>query len=111
MTSDSRELAVQAGDDLSDGLGSTGGGGDDVVVDGTTTTPVLVGRTIDGLLGSGGCVDGGHQALNDAEFVIDNLGERCETVCSAGRVRDLHVTDMTSLSQYQYEDVTYDGIL
>ena len=70
-----RELSVERGDDLSDGLGGTGGGRDDVVVDGTSATPVLVGRTIDGLLGGSGGVDGGHQALDDAEVVVDDLSE------------------------------------
>lgn len=39
----SSELAVQGGDDLSDGLGGSGAGGDDVGSRTTSSTPVLGG--------------------------------------------------------------------
>lgn len=55
-----RELSVQRRDNLADSLGGTGGGRNDVVVHTTTPTPVLMRWTIDGLLGSGGSVDGAH---------------------------------------------------
>ena len=87
-----RELAVEGRNNLSAGLGGTSGGGDDVVADGTTATPVLVGGTIDGLLGGGGGMDGGHQTLNDTEVVVDDLGEGSKTVGCAGRVGDLSLT-------------------
>ena len=86
---DVRELAVERGDDLADGLGSTSGGGDDVVADGSATTPVLVGGTVNGLLGGGGRVDGGHEALNDTELVVDDLGEGSKAVGRAGSVGNL----------------------
>lgn len=85
----SRQLAVQFGDDLADSLGGTSGGGNDVVVDGTSTTPVLAGGTIDGLLGRSGGVDGAHETLDNAELVVDNLGQGSEAVGGARRVRDL----------------------
>ena len=87
--SNARELAVEAGNDLADGLGSTSGRRDDVPVNTTTATPVLHGRSIDGLLGSSGGVDGAHQALNDAVLVVDDFGKGGEAVGRAGRVGDL----------------------
>jgi len=86
--SETSKLAVELGNDLADGLGGTGGGGDDVVVDGATTTPVLVRRAVDGLLGCGRRVDGGHETLNDTKLVVDNLGEGRKAVGRAGRVGD-----------------------
>jgi len=47
-----------------------------------------VGRAVDGLLGGGGGVDGGHQALDDTELVMDDLGERCQAVGCARSVGD-----------------------
>ena len=54
------------------GLGSASGGGDDVASSGTAAAPVLLGGAVNGLLGSGGGVNGGHQALDNAELVVDN---------------------------------------
>ncbi|CAF3491974.1 unnamed protein product [Fusarium graminearum] len=51
------ELAVELRDDLADSLGGTGAGGDDVLGSTTATSPVLGGRTIDGLLDTGGLND------------------------------------------------------
>ena len=47
-----------------------------------------MGRTVDGLLGGGGGVDGGHQTLDDTEIIMDNLGERGQAVGCAGSVGD-----------------------
>lgn len=77
------ELAVELGDNLADSLGGTGGGGDNVLGRSTATTPVLGGRSIDGLLGGGVGVDGGHETLNDTEVVVDDLGERSQAVGGA----------------------------
>jgi len=82
------ELTVELGDDLTDSLGSTGGGGDNVTRGGTATSPVLVGRTVDGLLGGSDGVDSGHQTLNDTEVVVDDLGKGSQTVGGARSVRD-----------------------
>jgi len=82
------KLAVKGRNDLSDSLGGTSGRWDDVVTNRTTTPPVLVGRAIDGLLGGGGGVDSGHQTLNNAEVIVDNLGERGQAVGCAGSVGD-----------------------
>lgn len=77
------ELAVERGDDLADGLGGTGGGGDDVLGSSAATAPVLAGGTVDGLLGGGVGVDGGHETLNDGVLVVDDLGEGSKAVGGA----------------------------
>ncbi len=84
------ELAVEGRNDLTDGLGSTGGGRNDVGRSRSASSPVLsaLAGTIDGELGGGGGVDGGHETLNDAKVVVDDLGERSETVGGAGSVGD-----------------------
>ena len=82
------KLAVQLRDDLADSLGSTSRRGDDVVASGTATTPVLLGGTVDGLLGGGDGVDGGHETLLEAELVVDNLGDGGKAVGGARGVGD-----------------------
>ena len=80
------QLAVQLGDDLADSLGSAGGRRDDVAGSSAAASPVLHGRAVNGLLGSGGGVYGGHQTVFDTENVIQNLGNRGQAVRSAGSV-------------------------
>jgi len=82
------ELAVQLGDDLADGLGGAGAGGDDVLGRGTAAAPVLGRGAVDGLLGGGVRVDSGHEALDDAELVVDDLGEGSQAVGGARGVGD-----------------------
>jgi hypothetical protein len=82
----SGELSVKLRDDLSDGLGGSGGGGDDVGGGGTSSSPVLGGRSVNGLLGGGVGVDSGHESLNDSELVVDDLGERSQAVGGARSV-------------------------
>ena len=82
------ELAVEHRENLADSLCSTRGGRDDVFEDATATAPVLLGRTVNGLLGSGCSMDGGHQAALDAEGVVQNLGNRGEAVGGARSVGD-----------------------
>lgn len=77
------ELAVELRDDLADGLGGTGGRGDDVLRSGAATAPVLAGGTVNGLLGGGVGVDGGHETLNDGVLVVDDLGEGSKAVGGA----------------------------
>src|SRR5690606_34527064 len=69
-------------------LGRAGGGRDDVLEDATAAAPVLVGRAVDGLLGGGGGVHGGHQAALDAPLVVDHLGQRRQAVGGAAGVGD-----------------------
>ena len=84
-----RELAVKTGDDLADGLGSTGRGRNDVPIDGASTTPILVGGTVDSLLRGGRGVNRAHQALDDAEIVVNDLCEGRQAVGRARRIGDL----------------------
>mmetsp|Transcript_20025 Transcript_20025/g.35066 ORF Transcript_20025/g.35066 Transcript_20025/m.35066 type:complete len:228 (-) Transcript_20025:402-1085(-) len=77
------ELAVERGDDLADSFGGAGGRRDDVLARTTATTPVLARGAIDRLLRGGGGVHGGHEALDDAVLVVDDLGERGEAVSGA----------------------------
>lgn len=86
------KLAVEVRNDLSDSLGGTSRRWDDVLGRGTASTPVLSGRTVDGLLGSGVGVDGGHETLNDGVLVVDDLGEGSKAVGGARSVgQDLDV--------------------
>jgi len=82
------QLAVQVGDDLADSLGSTSRRGDDVGAGPTASAPILARRTVDGLLGGGGGVDGGHEGLSDAKVVVDNLGKGGQAVGGARGVGD-----------------------
>jgi hypothetical protein len=66
------QLAVELWDDLAYSLGSTSGGWDDVGSGGASTSPVLVGRSIDGLLGG----TAGKNKVRNATcnpFKYDNL--------------------------------------
>ena len=86
------QLAVKIGNDLADGLGGTRRGGDDVARGRAAAAPMLLGGPVDGLLGRGGRVHGGHQAALDAVGVVNDLGERRQAVGRAGGVGDdLHV--------------------
>jgi len=80
------QLAVQLGDDLANSLGSSGGRGDDVLSGTAAAAPVLVGRAVDGLLGGGDGVNGRHEALDDAEVVVDDLGDGGQAVGGAAGV-------------------------
>lgn len=82
------ELAVELRNDLADSLGGTSAAGNDVLSSGAATTPVLGGGTVNGLLGSSVGVNGGHETLNDAELVVDDLGEGSQAVGGARSVRD-----------------------
>ncbi|GKT57039.1 glyceraldehyde-3-phosphate dehydrogenase, putative [Colletotrichum tofieldiae] len=52
------ELAVELRNDLADSLGGTSAAGNDVLSSGAATTPVLGGRTVDGLLVGAGVLPG-----------------------------------------------------
>ena len=81
-----RELSVERGDDLSDGLGGTSRGRNDVGRGRSATSPVLSRGSIDSLLGGSGSVDGSHETFDETELVVDDLGNRGETVGGAGSV-------------------------
>mmetsp|Transcript_1954 Transcript_1954/g.5401 ORF Transcript_1954/g.5401 Transcript_1954/m.5401 type:complete len:220 (+) Transcript_1954:677-1336(+) len=85
------QLAVEGRNDLADSLGSPGGGRDDVEASAAATAPVLAGRTIDGLLGSSHGVHGGHEALDNAEVLVEDAREGCKAVRRARGVgNDVH---------------------
>src|SRR5699024_2741262 len=79
-------LAVQLGVNLAYRLSSASGGRDDVAGSRTAAAPVLLRRTVNSLLGAGGGVYGGHQALGDAERLVQNLSDRSQAVGGAGSV-------------------------
>ena len=86
------QLALEVGNDQSTSLGSAGGGRNDVAGCRTAAAPVLLGGAVNGLLGTGGGVYGGHQTLHDTKVVIDDLCQRREAVGGAGGVgNDLHI--------------------
>ena len=78
------QLALQLGDDLADGLRGAGGGGDDVVVGAAAETPVLLGVLVHDALRGGGGMNGGHEAFDDAEVVVQDLRHGGEAVGGAG---------------------------
>src|SRR5699024_6149146 len=80
------QLAVQSGDNLAHGLSSASGGGDDVAGSSTAAAPILQRGTVNGLLGSGDRVHGGHQAVLDAEVVVQHLSDGGQAVGGAGSV-------------------------
>ncbi|MPM30687.1 hypothetical protein SDC9_77237 [bioreactor metagenome] len=81
------ELALELRQHQGHGLGGTGLGRDDVEGRGAGATQVLV-RTVLQVLVGGVGVDGRHQALDDAELVVQHLGDRGEAVRGARRVGD-----------------------
>lgn len=83
-----RELSIERGNDLANGLGGTCAGGNDVIVNSTSTAPVFGRWAVNGLLGGGGSMNGAHETFDDAKFVVDNLGEWCKAVSGAGGVGD-----------------------
>ena len=82
------ELALDSGPDLTDGGGSTSGRGDEVGSRSAALTPALLGRAVDDELSGGVRVDSGHEALLNAEGLVDDLDERSEAVGSARGVGD-----------------------
>jgi len=82
------QLAVELRNDLANSLGSSGGGGDDVLASSTSGSPVLSGGSVDSLLGGSDSMDGGHESLHNAEFVVDDLGEGSKAVGGARGVGD-----------------------
>ena len=82
------ELPLHLGVALGDRLGRAGRRGDDVDRGGAAGAPVALHGTVDGELGGGGGVDGGHEALLDAELLVDGLDDRREPVRRARGARD-----------------------
>ena len=80
------QLALELRNDQGAGFGSAGGGGNDIARRRAAAAPVLLGGAVHRLLGAGGGVDRGHQTLDDAEVIVDDLGQRRQTVGGAGGV-------------------------
>ena len=81
------ELALQLGQHQPDRLGGAGRGRHDVQRGGAGAAQIAV-RAVLQVLVLGVGVDGGHQALDDAELVVEHLGQRAEAVRGARRVGD-----------------------
>ena len=81
------QLALGGWQDLTDGLGRTSRAGNNIARGRTATTPVLCRHTIHGLLSGGIGVDSGHQALLDANALLQqHVANWCQAVRSAGGV-------------------------
>ena len=77
------QLALEGGHHQGQGLGRAGGGGDHGHAGGAGTAQVLVG-TVQDALAHGVGVDGGHQAVADAEGIVEDLGHGSQTVGGTG---------------------------
>ena len=86
----SSQFAVEARNHFSDGLGCSSRRRDDVCGGRSTTTPVLVARSVDGLLRGRVRVHGRHQSLDDVVLLVDDFGQRRQTVGRARRVAESH---------------------
>ena len=98
------QLAVELGDDEADRLGGAGRGRHEVDRGGAGAAQVLVRRVLEVLIGRVG-VDRRHQALLDADQVVEDLGDRREAVRRARRVGDdVVVLGVVDLVEVDAED-------
>ena len=88
--SHSSQFSVEAGNNFSHGLGGSSGRRDDVSAGRSTTAPVLVARPVDRLLCGRVRVHGRHQTLDDVVLLVDDFGQRRQTVGRARRVAARH---------------------
>ena len=95
--SHSSQFSVEARNDFSNGLGGSSRRRDDVGGGCSTTTPVLVARSVDGLLCGRVWVDGRHQTLDDVVLLVDDFGQRRQAV---GRARRVAVQYNDNASRY-----------
>ena len=86
---DTGQLAVELGDYLAHSLGSASRAGDDVAASGTTAAPILCTGDVNGALGSGYRVNGGHQTALNTEAVVQDLGDGSQAVGGAAGVATL----------------------
>lgn len=69
----------------------------------TSITPLLSGWAVNGLLGGGNGVDGGHETFDDAKVVMDNLGQWSQAVGGArGVAKNRKISTLTSNKQNKY---------
>ena len=97
------ELAVHLGDDEPEGLGGAGGARNHGESSGTGAAEVLVGGVEDDLI-VGVAVDRGHDAVDDAEGVVEDLDDGREAVGGAGGVGDDVVLGRVVLGVVDAED-------
>ena len=95
------QLPLELRHDEAEGLGGARGGGDEVAGGRTRPAVVLV-RPVEQLLIARIGVHGGHQAVADAQTLVQHLGDRREAIRGAGGVRDdvvrLGVVDVVKLT-------------
>lgn len=88
----SGQLALELRDNLADCFCSAGAGGDDIAVNTAAKTPILLGEAVNNFLSCSIGMDGGHEAFDYAEVVVEDLCKRCKAVGGAGCVgNDLYV--------------------
>mmetsp|Transcript_15783 Transcript_15783/g.34260 ORF Transcript_15783/g.34260 Transcript_15783/m.34260 type:complete len:348 (-) Transcript_15783:75-1118(-) len=98
------ELAVEGREHLAHSLGGTGGRRNDVLASAAAAAPVLARRSVDGLLGGGRRVHGGHETLDNLVLLVDNLGERCKAVGGArGIGQDIDVLGVRCVVHRHHE--------
>ena len=84
------QLAVHGRDHLADGLGGASRGRNNVLGSAAASAPVLAtaGGAIHSELGGRHGMHRGHQALDNAELLMHNLGQGSQAIGGAGRVGD-----------------------
>ena len=85
---DTGQFAVDGGDNKPDRFRGAGRRRDDIDGSGAAAIDVLIGLVERDLVVREG-VDRGHEAFDDAEAVVEDLGDRREAVGRAGRVGDV----------------------
>lgn len=92
------EFTLDTRIDASDGLSGTSGGRNDVQGSGSSFSQLLLAGSVDGELGSGVGVDGGHEALDNSKVLVDDLNQRSEAVGGARSVgEDIDVRSVSLL--------------
>ena len=101
------QLAVQFGDNQADSLGSAGGVRNDVLSTSTSAAQVaLTLRAVQDHLVAGVSMNGGHDAGNDRESLVQGVGHRSQAVGGAGSSRD----NLVILGQGLLVDRVDDGL-
>ena len=95
------KFAVKSRDNFANSFCCAGGGRNNVAAGCTAAAPVFFGRAVNGFLGCGYCVNGGHKAVFDAEVIVDNFCKGCKAVGGAAGV--IHAVD-TAVTDCQPND-------
>ena len=86
-----RQLAVQFRNNLADRFCSARGRRNDVAGSSTSASPVLLGRTVNRLLGRRCRMNRRHKAFNETKVIVDNFRQRSQAVRRAGCVGTLTI--------------------